>query len=184
MGIWVYIKNKNYPQSMRWFHMHLRIWGLFLGSGQKDMPTLNKGLRTKSPGTNLKQIEPCIGPFFTLDLSSHSKKHFFSNECLKVWGSIPRSNIKKLWLTCEKIRLTFGLFFFSWFFLSFVFIFILCTWKGWKCTPFNNHLVGSTKPTMSILELVKNGGVGVLSITSSIHSMLFIFTKFEQQGEK
>jgi hypothetical protein len=37
---------------------------------------------------------------------------------------------------------------------------------------------------MSILELVKNGGVGVLSITSSIHSMLFIFTKFEQQGEK
>jgi hypothetical protein len=37
---------------------------------------------------------------------------------------------------------------------------------------------------MSILELVKNGGSGVLSIRPSIHSMLSILTKFEQQGKK
>jgi hypothetical protein len=37
---------------------------------------------------------------------------------------------------------------------------------------------------MSILELVKNGGSGVLSMRSSIHSMLSILTKFEQQGKK
>jgi hypothetical protein len=37
---------------------------------------------------------------------------------------------------------------------------------------------------MSILELVKNGGSGVLSIRPSIHSMLSILTKFEQQAKK
>jgi hypothetical protein len=37
---------------------------------------------------------------------------------------------------------------------------------------------------MSILELVKNGGSGVLSIRPSIRSMLSILTKFEQQGKK
>jgi len=37
--------------------------------------------------------------------------------------------------------------------------------------------------TISIVELVKNGGVGVLSITSSIHSILSILTKFEPQGK-
>jgi len=35
------------------------------------MATLDKGPGTKSPGTNLKQIEP------ELDPSSHFKKHFF-----------------------------------------------------------------------------------------------------------
>jgi hypothetical protein len=32
---------------------------------------------------------------------------------------------------------------------------------------------------MSILELVKNGGVGVILTMSSVHNMFFIFTKFE-----
>jgi hypothetical protein len=34
---------------------------------------------------------------------------------------------------------------------------------------------------MSTLELVKNGGVGVLSTMSSIHNMFSIFVKFERQ---
>jgi hypothetical protein len=43
-------------------------------------------------------------------------------------------------------------------------------------------LWGSTKLTMSILELVKNGGADVLSTMSSIHSIYSIFIEFEQQG--
>ncbi len=44
----------------------------------------------------------------------------------------------------------------------------------WRCT----------KPTMLILELDKNGKVGVLSTISSIHSLSSILTKFEQHGFK
>jgi hypothetical protein len=40
-------------------------------------------------------------------------------------------------------------------------------------------LRGFTKPTMSTLELVKNGGVGVLLTMSSIHNMFSTFTKFD-----
>ncbi len=86
------------------------------------------------------------------------------------------SNIKNVWLTCEKIRFIFGLFF-SWFF------FVFCFFK------FENALLpttlwGFTKPTMSILELVKNKGVGVLSTMSSIYSMSSMLTKFDQQNYK
>ncbi len=67
---------------------------------------------TKSPWINLKQIGPWIGPFFT--------PLFFSMVpwvCLKDWGPIQGSNIKNMWLTCEKFELTFRLFlFFLWFF--------------------------------------------------------------------
>ncbi len=45
-------------------------------------------------------------------------------------------------------------------------------------------LWGSTKLTMSILELVKNGGVDVLSTMSSIHNIYSILIQFEQQGKK
>ncbi len=37
---------------------------------------------------------------------------------------------------------------------------------------------------MSILELIKNEKVNILSIMFSIHSMSFIFSKFEQQDYK
>jgi hypothetical protein len=37
---------------------------------------------------------------------------------------------------------------------------------------------------MSILELVKNKGVGVLSTMSSIYSMSSMLTKFDQQNYK
>jgi hypothetical protein len=74
---------------------------------------------------NLKQIEPWIGPFFTL------KKTIFlkvQRMYLKVWGPIWRFN-KNMWLTCEKIRLTFKvfyLFFFSFMvFSNFYFFFFL-----------------------------------------------------------
>jgi hypothetical protein len=40
--------------------------------------TFDKGPRTKSPGTNLKQIEPWIGPFFIL------KETFFSQGTISV----------------------------------------------------------------------------------------------------
>jgi len=40
------------------------------------------------------------------------------------------------------------------------------------------------KLIMSTLELVKNGGVGVLSTISLIHNTSSIFTKFKQQGFK
>jgi len=82
---------------------------------------LDKGPWTKSLGTNLKQIEPWIGPFFTL------KKTLFLKGTMsvsKTWGLIWRPNIKNVWLTCEKIKLTFGLFsfpFLSWLIFFFVF---------------------------------------------------------------
>ncbi len=43
-------------------------------------------------------------------------------------------------------------------------------------------LWGYTKPNMSTLKLVKNGGACVLSIMSSIHSIFSIFIEFKQQG--
>jgi hypothetical protein len=45
-------------------------------------------------------------------------------------------------------------------------------------------LRGSTKPTVSILELVQNERVGVLSTMSSIYSMSFILTKLKQREQK
>ncbi len=55
--------------------------------------------------------------------------------CLKVWSSIQRSNIKNVWLTCERIRLTFGLFsllpFFHGLFYFLCFFLILITHNGW-----------------------------------------------------
>jgi len=89
--------------------------------------TLDKGPGTKSSGTNLKQIEPWIGPFFTLKETFFSKVQWV---CLKSWGSIQLSNIKNVCLTYERIKLIFSLFSFSlfffmvssvfWFFYSFL----------------------------------------------------------------
>ncbi len=61
--------------------------------------TLDKG-----PGTNLKQIEPWIGSFFTL------RKTFFAKVqwvCLKIRLEVnfEDSNMKTVWLTCERIKL-------------------------------------------------------------------------------
>jgi hypothetical protein len=69
--------------------------------------TLDKGPRTKSPGTTLKQFEPWIEPFFTFKNIKISKVQWVS---LKTWGPIWGSNIKNVWLTCERIRLTFVVF--------------------------------------------------------------------------
>jgi len=66
-------------------------------------------------------------------------------------------------------------FFFTWFFNFFVFIFILCTWKGWKWTLFSNHLVRilvlylvltTLQINWSPLKLVQNWGAHVLSTMS------------------
>jgi len=85
---------------------------------------LDKGPRTKSLRTNLKQIE-----LWRITL----KKTFFTKVpwvCRKAWGPIQGSNIKNVCLTCGKIRLTFGLFsFFSSFFygfFNFLFSFSFC----------------------------------------------------------
>ncbi len=44
--------------------------------------------------------------------------------CLKAWGPIQRSNIKNVWLTCERISKAFGFFYlFPYFFQVFFFIF-------------------------------------------------------------
>ncbi len=80
--------------------------------------TLDKSPRIKSLGTNLKQIEPWIGPFFTL------KKHFFAMiqwVCLRTLGPIQGSNIENVWLTCERIVLTVGLFFFYSYYTQWIF---------------------------------------------------------------
>jgi hypothetical protein len=85
--------------------------------------TIDKGLGTKSVRTNLKQIEPWIGPFFTLKKTFKKEVQWM---CLKAWGPIWGFNIKIVWLTCERIRLilVFSLFFlFSMVFLSFCFHF-------------------------------------------------------------
>jgi hypothetical protein len=65
---------------------------------------LDKGPKTKSLGTNLKQIE-----LWRITL----KKHFFLryNECVERLGvQFKGSNIKNVCLTCGRIRLTFGVF--------------------------------------------------------------------------
>ncbi len=79
----------------------------------------------------MKQIEPWIGPFFTL------KNAFFSMVqwmCVKTWCSIGGSNIENVPFTCQTIRLICDFFLF--FFIFFPFLF-----KLWKCTFFDNHLV-------------------------------------------
>jgi hypothetical protein len=74
--------------------------------------TLDKGPGTKSPGTNLKQI----GSFLIL-----KETLFFwgTMSVSKGLGPIGGSNIKNVWLTIERIRLTFDFFLFIYF--SFVF---------------------------------------------------------------
>jgi hypothetical protein len=80
----------------------------------------------KCPQTNLKQIEPWIGSFFTL------RKTFFPKlqwVCIKAWVKFEVPNIKNVWLTCERIKLIFGLFCFLFvvqgFFLFFFFFLLL-----------------------------------------------------------
>ncbi len=78
--------------------------------------TLDEDPGTKSPQTNLKHIEPWIGPFFTFLKTLFPEVQWV---CLKAWGSIWGFNIKNVWLTCERIRLTFVFFVFFqflWFF--------------------------------------------------------------------
>lgn len=87
--------------------------------------TLDKGLGTKSSGTNFNQIEPWIGPLCTL------KKTFFSYGTMSVSKSLG-SNLKvqyqNVWLTCQRIMLTFGiyLFFLRFFHGFFIFLIFWC----------------------------------------------------------
>ncbi len=76
----------------------------------------------KGPGANLKQMEPWIGKFFSL------RKTFFPKlqwVCLKAWVQFEGSNIENVWLTCERIKLIFGLFSFFFFQCFFLFFFLL-----------------------------------------------------------
>ncbi len=83
--------------------------------------TLDKGLRTKSLETNW---------IFNWTFFHIKKTHFLITQwmCLKAWGSIWRSNIKNVWLACERIRLTFDIYIFS--FSKFIFWFFF-TYNGW-----------------------------------------------------
>jgi len=83
--------------------------------------TLNKGLGTKSVKTNLKQIQPWIGPFFTLKNTFKKKVQWL---CLKAWGPIWGSNIKNVWLIRERIRLILVFFFMVFFSFYFHFHFV------------------------------------------------------------
>jgi len=107
-----------------------KLYPIFLHSNYRA--TLDKGPKTNSPRTNLKQIEPWIGPFFTF------KKHFFystmSMSVFKGLGPIWRYNIKIVWLAFERIMLTFGFFLFFivyFYFYFFVKKIILTTHNGW-----------------------------------------------------
>jgi len=51
---------------------------------------------------------------------------------------------------------------------------IWCTWTTKNALPLTTTLWVFTKPAISILELVKNWGAGLLSTISSIHSMFFM----------
>jgi hypothetical protein len=137
---------------------------------------LDKGPRTKNIRTNLKQIENWTRPFLTLKKTFKKKVQWM---CLKAWGPIWGSNIKKIWLTYERIRLNL-LFFFPWFFLISILTSILCTWKDWKCSFFlATTLWGSTKPTMLTLKLIyKKWGstIRVLSTMPSINKFVFHFS--------
>jgi hypothetical protein len=92
---------------------------------------LNKGHLGQWPIDQkpMDQFEPWIGPFFTL------KKPFFPYGTMSVFKSLG-SNIQNVLLTCERIRLTFGLFsnfssFNSWFFyFQFLKKIILITHNG------------------------------------------------------
>ncbi len=147
--------------------------------------TLDKG-----PGTNWKQIEPQIGPFFTF------KRIFFLKVqwvCLKAWGLIWGCNIKFVWLTYERIRLTFGFFsllIFLMVFLIFCFHFHFVHLEGLKCSLSSMHLarIYKTNHVNSRIDQ-KNGRVGVLSTLSSIHRCVFHFhriwaTKIKDNNEK
>jgi hypothetical protein len=62
--------------------------------------TLDKGPWTKSPGTDLNQIEPLIGPFFHICKKTlFPKVHWVFP---KARGPIRGSNIKNVWLTCVR----------------------------------------------------------------------------------
>jgi hypothetical protein len=143
--------------------------------------TVNKGPWTKSLGTNLKHIEPWIGPFFTL-----LKTIFFKGRwvCLKVWGPIWGSNIKNMWLICERIRLTFDFFsFFHGFFnLLFTLSFMNLDWKRWKCTLSSNHLarIHKTSHINSKIDPKMGELLCFQQYPRSIHASS-IFIEFEQQ---
>jgi hypothetical protein len=80
--------------------------------------TLDKGSGTKSPRTNLKQIEPWMGPFFTLKITLFSKVQWV---CLKARDPIRGFNIENVWsirLICDLFFLFLMVFFF--FFLNFI----------------------------------------------------------------
>ncbi len=50
-----------------WFSASVRTFasGYWIPTGPQVRATLDKGPGIKNPGTNLKQIKPSIGPFFT-----------------------------------------------------------------------------------------------------------------------
>jgi len=112
--------------------------------------TLDKDPGTKSPQTNLKHIEPWIGPFITFLKTLFPKLQWV---CLKAWGPIWELNIKNVRLTYERIRLIFFFcLFFSFFMIFLIFYFHFhFTWRA-ENVFFSNYLVRKpTKPPMSIL---------------------------------
>ncbi len=113
---------------------------------------------------------------------------------LKAWGPIQGSNIKNVWLTCKRIRLTSGLFSLLLLFFHdfFNFLFSLpfhALGKGWKCILSNNHLVKIHKVSHDNFKLIKNEGVCVLSTMPSIHICIFYShrnwaTRIKKNNEK
>jgi hypothetical protein len=96
----------------------------------------------------------------------------------KDLGSNLRVQYKNVWLDMRKIRLTFG-FFLSSSFLSWFFLIFLLSLSFHELGNIENALFltitlwRSTKLIILTLELIKNGGVGVLSTMSSIRKGIF-----------
>jgi hypothetical protein len=89
--------------------------------------------------------------------------------CLKAYGPILGSSVENVWLTYERIRLIFGLFFLFKIYFENVLLLVTTLW-------------GSTKLVMLTLKLIKNGEANVLATTMSlIYNILSMLTKFDRQ---
>jgi len=130
--------------------------------------TLDKGSGTKSPRTNLKQIEPWMGPFFTLKITLFSKVQWV---CLKARLGIQfEGSILKM---CEwHVRGLGQCVIFSPFFFLFFMVFFINLFYSENAFLLATTLWGCTKSTMSTPKLVKIGAAYVLSTMSSICSIL------------
>ncbi len=105
--------------------------------------------------------------------------------CLKAWGQIQGSNIKNMWLMCERMRLNLFLFFSFHGFFNFLFSPSRCALGGFDNAFFlTATLWASIKPIMSTLKLVKMRKLVCFHIMSSIHSMSSFSHHLSKKGKR